>query len=748
MFLKNAKLISLYGRRAILSNNSLQKIPKRNSYLVLVPEIGEDLTGKDPLLKEDKYPGFDSITVEKCIAAIGNQALEFEKGVRTIGEELNNAENVSVENLFQNAFNPIEQMYTSLYITWGIAKILYVGNQSVMPTQCYLGIHERARRALSSRYTCEPIYQACKNIINKQDIKLSREQRAILNKFLLEGKLNGLDLSQRDRAVLTDLTYILLRKKKEYSERLQAAMNQFKFTIKDASTVKDFPEYLLKAMVTDATKYNLGPWTVTLDPSIMNPFMEYCPDTSLRWRVWEADVTKVSILQERLLQNSTLLEEIRYQRTRRAQLVGYKTYADLSMETKMAGNVENVYRTLNTLLETARPAQEVEIKELTAFAKERGSEGALQHWDVAFWARKQQLSTYKFKEDDFKQYFPLSKVLSGIFELTEKLFSIKIVESEKPDVWHNDVRFFNVFDLNESSTNPIGQFYLDPYERYDGKVTIPNDLGYMVPVKDRSRVGGTKPLVALIFNFDSPIGEKSSLLTFKGVRALFQKFGHMLQHICTTVDNVEIAGHSNIEWDAAYISDYFFENWLYEPSVLQQISSHDTTGESLPADMVKMLRSTKSHLAGYNLCKELYLSRFDLEMHSCDDFWNDIMNRIWSKYFVLPQHKKDCHICSFDIVFSGDYAASYYSNIWSQMIAADLFNVFKEKSKDLSEQAVKEIGNRYRNTFMALGGSQSTNEIFRQFRGRDPNPNALLINLGLDIKTSTLRSSTESNNKT
>nr|XP_033342606.1 probable cytosolic oligopeptidase A [Megalopta genalis]XP_033342607.1 probable cytosolic oligopeptidase A [Megalopta genalis]XP_033342608.1 probable cytosolic oligopeptidase A [Megalopta genalis] len=742
MFLKNAKLIAFYGRRAILSNNSFLKIPKRNSFLVLVPEIGEDLQGKDPLLKEGKYPEFDSITVEKCIAAIGKQALDFENEVKSLGEELNNDNNVSAENLFQNVLNPIEQMYTSLYITWGIAKILYLGNHSGMPTECYLGIHERARKALGSRYTNVSIYQACKNIMNNDNIKLSIEHRAILNKFILEGKLNGLDLSKRNRDVLTELVHILFRKKKEYSQRLQVAINQYKFTIKDASTVKDFPEELLKATATDATQYKLGPWTVTLNPSIFKPFMEYCPDNALRWRVWEADVTKASVLQDRFIQTSTLLEEIRHQRMRIAKLVGHKTYVDLSMETKMAKNVENVYHVLDTLLETARPAQEVEIKELTAFAKERGSEGAFQLWDIAFWGKKQQLSTYKFREDDFKQYFPLSKVLSGIFELTEKLFSIKIIENKRPDVWHNDVQFFDVFDLNESSTNPIGHFYLDPYERNDGKVRVSHNLGYMVPLKDRSRVSGTKPLVALIFNFESPLGEKSPLLYFKDVRALFQKFGHMLQHICTRIENAEISGNSNVEWDAVFISDYFFENWLYEPSVLQQISSHDVTGEPLPADMIKMLRSTKSHLAGFNLCKELYLSRFDLELHSCDDFWNDIMIRIWNKYFVIPSYKKDCHICSFDIIFSGDFAAAYYSNIWSQMIAADLFNAFEEKSKDLTGPIVKEIGNRYRSTFMALGGSQSTNEIFRQFRGRDPNPKALLINTGLDVKASMLESNT------
>ncbi|XP_076290376.1 uncharacterized protein LOC143213909 isoform X1 [Lasioglossum baleicum] len=741
MFLKNARIISFYGKRAILSSSSSLKIPKRNSYLVLVPEIGDDLPGKDPLLKEDKNPEFNTITVEKCIAAIGKQSLDFENEVKTLGEDLQNEANVTVESLFKNVLDPIEQLYASLYITWGIAKILYLGNQSVMPTQCYIGIHERAKRALASRNVNIPIYEACQSIMYDKDIKLSSQQRMVLKKILLEAKLNGLDLGSRDREIHSELTYALLRKCKEYSQKLQVATSQYKFVIKDASTVKDFPEELLKSMVTDETQYTVGPWTVTLNPAIMKPFMEYCPDHSLRWKVWEADVIKASVLQDRMVQTSTLLEEIRYQRKRRAQLLGYKTYVDLSMETKMAGNVENVYHTLDTLLETARRAQEIELKELTAFAKEKACERSLQHWDIPFWSKKLQLSRQKFKEEDFKQYFPLPKVLSGTFEFIERLFGIKIVEAKKPDVWHNDVRFFDVYDLNESSTTPIGSFYLDPYVRDDGKVRISHDSGYMVPLKNKSKASGTKPLVALIFNFQSPFGERPSLLSFKDVKTLFQKFGHMMQHICTKVDYSDISGHANVEWDAAFISDYFFENWLYEPLILQQISSHNDTGEPLSAEMIKMLKSSKSHLAGYNLCKELYLSRFDLELHSSDEFWNDIMNRIWSKHFVLPQHKVDCHICSFETIFSGDFAAAYYSTIWSQMVAADLFNAFEEKSsKNLTDETIQELGSRYRATFMALGGSQPTSEVFRKFRGRDPNPKALLINMGFDVEASMLES--------
>ena len=739
MFLKNVKIVSFRGQRNILSRHTLLKVPKRNGYLVLLPEIGENLPEKYPLLKEDNNPEFNSFTIEKCVAAIGKQTMEFEDGVKKLGEKLEHIGSVCPETLFEDVLNPMEEMYTSLNITWGIAKTLYFGNQSLMPTQYYISIHERASRASASRYVNMPIYQACKDIVDNNDSELTNEQRRILSKFILEGKLNGLDVFGKKKEKLGAVSLQIYRKVKEFSQKLEVAINHFNYTIQDPLTVKDFPEELLKAMVKDVSQTDVGPWTVTLNPVVMKPFMEYCPDRSLRWRVWEADVTKASVYQERLLQTSTLLEEIRFERNKRAKLLGHKTFADLSMETKMAGSVENVYSVLDTLLETARPAQEYELKELTAFANERCPEGALQPWDIPYWGRKQLYSAYKYREDDFKNYFPLPKVLSGMFELIETLFDVKIVESKKADGWHKDVRFFDIFDLKQSSTSPISSFYLDPYARGGEKVRVPHDVGYMVTIKEKSKASNTKPLVALIFNFRPPFGEKPSLLSFRDIKTLFQKFGHMLQHTLTAVEYAEIAGFSFVEWDAVFISDYFFENWLYEPSVLKQISCHQETGKPLPTEMIETLRNVKSHLSGYNLCTELYLSRFDLELHTGDEFWNTIMNRLWKKHFAIPQNKRDCHVCSFESIFSGDFAAAYYSNVWSHMVAADLYNIFEEiPSKDA--QMLKEIGGRYRETFLALGGSYPTSEIFRKFRGRDPNPKALLKNLGLDIKARMLES--------
>ncbi|XP_076757733.1 uncharacterized protein LOC143427457 [Xylocopa sonorina] len=742
MFFKNVRMASFCGKRIVLSQNNLLKIPRRNGYLILVPEIGEDLPGKYPLLKEDKSPEFTNITIEKCVAAMGKQSLEFEEAIKTLEKQITDVNNISAENLFKNILDPLEDMYTSLSITWGIAKTLYLGNKSLMPTNYYMSINERAKKALAAKHVSLPIYQACKAIMNNKEIKLSDEQRGVLTKALLEGRLNGLELTGRKSAELAGLKELLARNLDEYSQKVEAATNIFTFTIRDHATVRDFPEEVLKSMVRDPKRYLVGPWTVTLYSDVFDPFMEYCPDRTLRFKVWEANVIKASVLHDSTIQASSVLETIRARRIQQANILGYKTFVDLSMETKMAGSIENVYSTLDNLLATARPAQEYEIKELSTFASEHGLEDRLQVWDVAYWGRKQLNSLYEFREKDLNIYFHLPKVLTSLFDLVEMLFDIKIVESNRTDVWHKDVRFFDIFDLQQSSTDPISSFYLDPYAREDEKVRVLHDAGYMVPIQNKSKVSDMKPLAALIFNFQPPANGKPSLLSFKDLQTLFQKFGHMLHHTLTRVEYAEIAGISFTEWDAIFISDYFLEHWLFEPWYLQQMSCHLDTGEPLSLETIEILKKVKTHLAGYTLCREMYLAQFDLELYSGNDFWNTIMGRIWGKYFVLPPYKKDSHICSFQQIFSGDWAAAYYSNMWSRMIAADLHSAFQELPH-ADKNSLKQLGMRYRNTFLSAGGTHSAREYFRKFRGRDPSPNALLKSLQLDIKCNMLEASKE-----
>ncbi|XP_029164650.1 probable cytosolic oligopeptidase A [Nylanderia fulva] len=717
--------VSFCGRIASRQRNLL-KIPKRHGYIVLLPEIGEESSEKNPLLKDDNLPEFNTITIEKCTAAIGKQTVEFE-------EKMKSLENVATNedlDIFKDWLDPIEDSYLPLETTWGIAKTLYFGNQSLMPTKCYMGIHERATRAVASKFGSAPLFKACKEAFDNKNIKLTHSQRRVLTKYILEGTLNGLQLQDKEFEKYSgDLTYII-SKIKEYKAKYESSTGAYSMTIQNKDIVRDFPEDFLRSIAADPKRPFLGPWKITLKPYILEPFMEHCPDRELRAAVWEADVIRCSIYQERSVQASVTLEELRGRRIEQAQRLGYKNFAEMSMETKMAENLENLHSTLETLRTTAFPVQQQEIASLTEFANERGFDSTLRVWDVAYWSRKQCRSIFNYDEMEWSSYFPLPTVLAGLFEHIEMLFNIKIVESKKADIWHKDVRFFDVFDLNGSSTAPVANFYLDPYARGTEKFRKEQDSGWMSTIKSKSKVGDSTPLIALIFNFPPPVGDKPSLLSFKDVQVLFQKFGHALQHLLTTVEYSDIAGLSFVEWDAVFICDFFMENWLYEPFVLQKISEHYETKQPLPTKAIEGIKKMRSHFAGYKLCKELYLSHMDLELHSSETFWVPMMKRLWPMYFALPLEKRDVHVCSFEAIWSGNWAAAYFSKIWSEMIAADLYTAFQEiEINDKSRQ--KEMGARFRDTFLSLGGSYPAAEVFRKFRGRDPSPQALLDNLGL-----------------
>lgn len=661
------------------------------------------------------------------MAAIGKQTLEFEAGVKSIEEKLCTEYS---EDLFKNVFEPLEELGAPLDVTWGVSKTLYLGNSSLMPTKSYVAIHDRAKRARACKYNSNTIYEAVKKELSTEKNR-SAEKSRVLKKFNLEGKLNGLDLSGIQKVQLEENLSKMAFQKSKFKNKIDVATNNFVHRIHDPAVVRDFPIELLKAMSVDSNNYLNGPWSATLQPSIYRHVLEYCPDREIRWNMWQATVSRGSVSVNTEIETSVHLEEIRYLRRDIARLLGYSTFVDMSMETKMAGSLENIQNMFAMLLDHAKPAQENELKELYNFARDHKFEGArIELWDVPFWRRRQCKELYGFEEDKFKDYFPLSKVLEGLFRLSEKLFDIVIKQRNNVSTWHKDVQYYDIFESHTSA--PIAGFYLDPYARSDEKLRIFNSNGWMVGIRNHSKITHSKPLAALVFNFQPPTTDRPSLLTFKEVNHLFHKFGHSLQHLLTKAEYSEVSGVSNIEWDAVEASGYVFSHWLHNKDTLSSISSHVVNGDKLPEDMIEMLLNVNRHMAGLDLSRELYLSALDLELHSSKDFWLTIVKNLWPQYRCFPLDKIDSHPCSFTQIFIEEWAAAYYSHVWSRLIAADIYSAFHEVQGN--ENEILQVGKRFRDTFLALGGGCHPSEVFRKFRGRDPSPNALLKSLGLKKK--------------
>ncbi|EDW84732.1 uncharacterized protein Dwil_GK12976 [Drosophila willistoni] len=714
----------LRQRHALLSHNAqrwLHTSQSRPGYIVLVPEIGEE-GPTEGLLKADGLPAFSDITIEMCLGAIGQQAAGVEKVVKSLEQDIQSGKGPLDSS---NIFADLDAVTGPLETTWGVAKALYLGNSTLIPTKSYMNIHERARNARAAKFCNKIVYQA----LTKQKESGDRDDQRLRQKFLLEGKLNGLALDKNAQDGLKQLLTQLGRERSSFKNKVNMAVHSFGHVINDFQLVRDFPPTLLEATARDSNQALQGPWKITLQPQIVEGFLKYCPDRLQRWNVWRANAIKASQQQDKSLENSTHLEKIRGLRKRQANLLGYSSYAEMSMQTKMVGSVDNLKQIFAKLLKFAGPAQSVELEELQKFANASNAGGANQYqldaYDVSYWGRKQLAAESSLHENKLSEFFPLPRVLSGVFGLSEKLFNIRIVEHTQAEVWHPAVKFYHVFDNDAtSSSEPVGGFYVDCYSK---EHKFGRNNGWMVGIRNSNKSANLTPLCALIFNFTEPTEpQKPPLLSYDDLQMLFKTFGTGLQHLLTQAKYSDLAGLSNIEWDASQVSGYVMSNFLDNPTILQSLSGHYENGEPIDAALASKMRLFKTKLAGYNLCKELYAADLDIELHRSESFWLDTVRKLWPVYHCMPLDKKDAHPCSMTDIFAGDWAAAQFSHLYSKLIAADISSSFINQ-RNIDDYAA--VGKRYKETFLSSGGSLPTAEVFRRFQGRDPSVEALLKSL-------------------
>lgn len=610
---------------------------------------------------------------------------------------------------------------------WGVAKALYLGNSSLIPTKSYLNIHNRAQSARASKYASKTIYDALKANEHNFNIQLPSEYpiKRLVDKYILEGKLNGLGLTQMDRNALHDTVCKINGERKAFERKVALASNAFSYYITAYDFVRNFPPNVLKAVAADSNKPSVGPWKINLQPQVVESFLEHCPDHKQRFNVWEANVRKCSGQSTQNLENSTVLEKIRSLRHKQANLLGYQSFAELSMETKMLNSYENAKNVFLKLQQHAGPAQLLEINELQTFALDSGYKNQLEACDIPYWNRKLLQNKYEIDENILKEYFPLSNVLPSLFSLSEKVFRIKIVESSTTEVWQPSVKYYDVFDLDVDKSRPVGGFYIDCGSTESGNK---KNSGWMVGIRNRNSFCGKTPLSALIFNFADPCDGKPYLLRLSDLNIIFKTFGTALQHTLTRVAFTDLSGLSNVEWDASQICGEVMASFLNNAKVLKSISGHFKSNETLTESSVSQMKILQNSLASYKLCQEIYYSDLDLELHHSTAFWLDVVKKLWPIYHCMPLEKNYAYPCSMTDIFSGDWAAAYFSHMYSKVIAADIYDTFVNgKSKHDYDQN----GKLFKEIFFYSGGSVKAAENFRRFRGRDPSMEAFLKILGI-----------------
>ncbi|KAJ6344866.1 hypothetical protein OIU76_006410 [Salix suchowensis] len=603
-----------------------------------------------------------------------------------------------------------------------------------------------------------------------------------------EAVLNGVALDDDKREQFNKIEQELERLSQKFGENVLDATKKFEKLITDKKDIEGLPATSLGLAAqtavskghTDATVEN-GPWIITLDaPSFMS-VMQHARNRGLREEIYRAYVTRASSGD---LNNTAIIDEILKLRLEKAKLLGYNNYAEVSMATKMA-TVEKAEELLEKLRKASWDAAVQDMEDLKNFSKNQGAMEAndLTHWDTSFWSERLRESKYDINEEELRPFFSLPKVMDGLFNLAKTIFGIDIELADGlAPVWNNDVKFYCVKD---SLGSPIAYFYFDPYSRPSEK----RGGAWMDEVVSRSRVlspNGTAPrlpIAHMVCNQTPPVGKKPSLMTFREVETVFHEFGHALQHMLTKQDEGLVAGIRGIEWDAVELPSQFMENWCYHRETLMGIAKHYETGETLPEEVYSKLLAARtfragsfslrqfffviSHLRivpflldflsilGSNFFFELKITSLssinkniekleknsikfaslDLELHTnyipgALESIYDVDQRVSKRTQVIPPLTEDRFLCGFSHIFAGGYAAGYYSYKWAEVLSADAFSAFEDVGLDNSK-AVKETGNKFRETILALGGGKAPLEVFVEFRGREPSPEALLRHNGL-----------------
>jgi len=560
----------------------------------------------------------------------------------------------------------------------------------------------------------------------------------------LEYRQQGHDLPTNKYLELTEtwlpkLTVML----GEYKYRTMKATERYRHVIRDPNVVRDFPVDVLKAMASDSSQPTRGPWAVTLHPYIHKQVMAYCPDRSVRWTAHLGDVMRGSKELDIYLSTAATVRDIRKHRSDQAITLGYKNYVEYSMETKMAGSKENVEVMIDTLKTDAKRHQESELEDLQNYAESRGFEEDIEDYDVAFFKRKKKRSILGISDEDLREYFPMPKVMDGLFKLCSSLFSIGFEEVSPSEigesVWHPDITLYRVIDLSPGAANAeLGRFFVDAYIR-DDKGYSGGDKGWYVPIRQHSRSG--RPLGAFIFSLPVPNYGKPALLSLAEVEEIFRNFGNMLSHMVSNQSQwSELCSRTGQEWDVVDLPGFFMQNWLCNPEVLQSLSGHWSTGQPLDPVLLDKLCTVPRHLlAGYDMCRDLFLASFDLQFYSVDwgqEDYQDMVGRVRSDFLLLPTTSRDFFPLYYSDMFSGDHPAAVFTKLWAKMLAADAFSAIQEARSDgevslFEDKEVKAVTTRFRNTVLSQGSTRPAADIFRQFRGRDPSHEALLHSLGL-----------------
>lgn len=629
---------------------------------------------------------------------------------------------------WQNLMQPLEDMNDELHRLWSPVSHLH----SVKETDSLRDAYNETLPVLTTFHTeltqNEKLYAAINAIADRPDYKdLAPAQQKIIQNYLRDFKLSGVSLPKEKKERLMELEQKLSQYTTKFSENVLDATQGFHLHIKTEKELAGLPEQALQLAKENAERRQLDGYVLTLDYPSYSTAMRFLHSQAIRKTMYEAYVTRASDRGPNASKwdNSGVMEVILKIRHEIAQMIGFANYADYSLATKMAKSADDVLTFLNDLLAKSIKMATEEYREVAMLARTLDGILVLEAWDMAYYSEKLCEQTFKFTQEDLRPYFPIQKVLTGLFTIVGKVFGLTIKE-EKVDVWHEDVKFFALYDDKQALR---AGFYIDLYARPHKR-----DGAWMDDCIARRKLDSGKiqyPVAYLTCNFMPPVGHAPALLTHDDVLTLFHEFGHCLHHMLTKVDFTAVAGINGVEWDAVEFPSQFLEYFCWEKSSLDVIAEHYETKAPLPESLYEKMIAGKNFQTGLQMVRQLEFSLFDFRLHLEYDVSKfqqvqTILNEIrdQTSLVIVPEYNRFQN--SFSHIFAGGYAAGYYSYKWAEVLSADAYELFQANGV-LNRQ----VGQQFMENILEVGGTRDPMESFVAFRGRKPSVDALLRQSGI-----------------
>ena len=671
----------------------------------------------NPLLSITDLIDFSAIKPEHIMPGMKTLIDEAQQTLTAVTQE-------STPATWADVITPLERKTLALSRAWGaVSHLMSVCDEpqlrkaynEALPivTQFWIGL---------SQSTLSQKYKAIKE--SKDFQTLSPVRQRIINEELIDFKLAGAFLPEDKKAQLKSVKETLAQESQKFSENLLDATNAYGLLVEDEKELAGIPADDIASFKETAKANDQEGYRITLQIPHYLAVLQYAQNRKLRETLYHAYVIRASELDfDGKFNNNDVMRRIVELREKEAALLGYQNYGEVSLATKMAQSPNEVIAFLRDLAQKSLPQAKADMAEVKAFAKEKLGIANPQSWDLPFASEKLREARYNYSDQEVKQYFTLPAVFKGLFGLVQTLFNIRIVKDSAP-VWHPDVQFFRI---ENAQGEKIAQFYMDLYAR-------PNKRGgaWMDNDRTRNRLYGKlqTPIAYLVCNFAKPVGDKPALLTHDDVLTLFHEFGHGLHHMLSRIEEPAASGINGVEWDAVECPSQFMENFAWDWTVLENLTSHVQTGEKLPRSLYDKMLAAKNFQSAMAMVRQLEFGLFDMLLHTSFDSQKDdiltLLNEVRKEVAVTEQPAYNRFANSFSHIFAGGYAAGYYSYKWAEVLSSDAFSLFEETGI-----LNPTTGQKWLNEVLAVGSSRPAMDSFIAFRGRAPKIDALLRHSGI-----------------